>query len=36
MEINELAEQFLGLSTPQIADACIRQNRAIRIAAPGI
>ena len=36
MENHELSEQFLELSTPLIADACIRQNRAIRIAAPGI
>lgn len=36
MENRELSEQFLGLSTPLITDACVRQNRAIRIAAPGI
>lgn len=36
MENHNLGEQFLDLSTPVIADACVRLNQAIRIAPPGI
>ena len=36
MENHDLSEKFSDLSTPLIADACIRLNQVIRIASPGI
>lgn len=36
MENQDLSAQFAGLSTPLIAEACIRQNQALRIAPSGI
>ena len=36
MENHDLSKQFLELSTPLIADACVRHNCATRIAPPGI
>ena len=34
MENHKLSEQFSKLSTPQIVDACMRQNQPLRIAPP--
>lgn len=36
MENHDLSKQFAELSTPLIADACVRQHCAVRIASPGI
>jgi regulator of RNase E activity RraA len=36
MENHDLSEKFSDLSTPLIADACVRLNQVIRIASPGI
>jgi hypothetical protein len=32
----DLAKRFSNLSTPQIVDACVRQDLPLRIAPPGI
>ncbi len=36
MDNHHLSDLFAELSTPLVADACVRQNHAIRIAPPGI